>query len=166
MKVSLCKRKDCSRSRNRLHLGGEHFGKFVKESALSKAFDLANSDTLWKPIADAAAKVFSRIVVRVPEDHKVRTKRPHVDWGNRHQPRWILYDIYCLMLLKYGRRFPGSLHSLLNRRDCRRNRCNCLKIISLPFRSSNFRLYAEALGKNFRKLIPSGSLSLANSVLR
>src|SRR6266498_1724598 len=56
-----------------------------------------------------------------------------ISYSNRHQRSVILYDIYCLMLLKYffegfgiaAIRSPTSVIAA--------QRCNCLEITGLPF---------------------------------
>jgi hypothetical protein len=94
------------------------------------------------------------------DPHGRRVELPAPNHGNRHQHRAILYDIYCLMLWRYGSSLLDRRNSLPNRRDYPQNHCNCLNIILLPFRSRDFRLHGR-LGDKTSETNSIWSLSLS-----
>jgi hypothetical protein len=88
--------------------------------------------------------------------------------GNRLQSAamlWILYDIYCLMLLKRVFEAFGRCNSFFQPLSLLPGLRNCLKIMRLPFRSNHFRLHAEGFGAKLRKLTRSWADIATDSVL-
>ncbi len=77
-------------SRNGSDLGGEHFGKFVKEPYSAKRACLSYSDAFRQKCVRAFA---SLRISRNKLNNKARLKRPHVDPSGVEYERWSLEKV-------------------------------------------------------------------------